>query len=93
VSAIFARAAEQWQDMRRDYERELSHQYLKALEGTGGVLVNKEGRALGIDGYTLLSGPLARAQRYASWELQEWWESHPRLTLAVYESQWLAGTE
>lgn len=91
MSAIFSRAAEAWQEMRGDYDSHVEHAYLAALEATSGVLVNAEGRALGIDGYTLFSGPLARARRYASWELLEHWESTPRLTLEQFEERWIAG--
>lgn len=91
MSAIFTLAAEAWRDMRSAYDSHVEHAYAAALEATSGVLVNAEGRALGIDGYTLFSGPLIRARRYASWELLEHWQSTPRLSLEQFEEQWLSG--
>lgn len=77
--------------MREDWERHLLHEYNRALEGTGGVLVNKRGRALKIDGLDLFTGPLARAQKYASEELLEYWRVNGRMTMAHYERIWLDG--
>jgi hypothetical protein len=54
-------------------------------------LVNKAGRAIGVDGDDLFTGPGGYAAKYASEELMEWWQKHPRLTLARYEIQWLKG--
>lgn len=93
LSAIFEIAASYWQDMKQDYQRHVDHQYLKALEECSGVLVNKEGRAQGIDGFTLFSGPTARAQKYASEELLEFWEKYPRRTMAQFEEKWIQGME
>lgn len=79
--------------MRDDYAGHVERAYNEALEATGGVLVNKLGRALHIDGYDLFTGPEARARKYASEELIEHWKHQPRLTLAQYEIQWLQGNE
>lgn len=91
ASKIFTRAAQEWQKMRFDYEQYLEHAYNAALNGTGGVFVNKRGRALHIDGRDLFTGPASRAYRYASEELIEWWRVTPRLTLEQYETQWVEG--
>lgn len=90
-SAIFEAAARLYAKMRIDYERYLEYAYDTALEGTGGVLVNKQGRALGIDGLDLFSGHKAYAMKYASEELIEFWKKHPRLTQAEYEANWITG--
>lgn len=90
-SAIFAKAAEHWQYMKQDYISFVDYQYLAAVEATAGVLVNHEGRAKHIDGFTLFSGPLSRAQKYASEELLEFWESNRRYTLSQFEDQWVQG--
>lgn len=91
TSPIFRRASHDWQRMRTDYERYLEHSYENALTGTGGVLVNKLGRSLKIDGLDLFTGPATRAQKYASEELIEWWRVNPRLSLEQYETQWVEG--
>lgn len=89
TSAIFTRAAQQWARMRSDYDDHILTEYNKALEGTGGVLVNKEGRALGIDGLDLFFGSELRARKYASEELLGYWEQVGRPTLARFEESWL----
>lgn len=71
----------------------VDYQYLAAVEATAGVLVNKAGREASIDGFTLFSGPLSRAQKYASEELLEFWEKNPRRNLSQFEEQWVAGME
>ncbi|WP_348665909.1 hypothetical protein [uncultured Microbacterium sp.] len=53
-----------------------------------GALLNAEGRARNIDALSLFMGNTARAHRYASEELREWWETHPRVTFAMFERQW-----
>lgn len=77
--------------MNHEYLRHVDYQYLAAVEATAGVLVNQEGRSEAIDGFSLFRGTERRAMRYASEELLEFWEQHPRLTLAEYEDQWITG--
>lgn len=77
--------------MRSDYIGHIDAEYDKALEVCSGVLVNKAGRADHVDGYSLFQGTLRRAERFASEELREYWETHPRLSLEDYELQWLSG--
>lgn len=91
MSAIFTRASQQWRDMRSDYERYVDAAYTKALEACDGVLVNAEGRAQHVDGYDLFSGPVIKAYRFASWELQQYWAGNPRLSMNDFETQWVEG--
>jgi len=90
-SAIFEAAARLYGRMRLDYEGYLQWTYVAAVEETAGVLVNKDGIAKGIDGYDLFSGNRAYAMKYASEELIEFWKTHPRITQAEYEAQWITG--
>lgn len=46
----------------------------------GGVLLNRKGIAAGVSDRSLFSGSEARANRYASDELKEYWQAHPRIT-------------
>lgn len=92
-SAIFTKAAEDWQAMKQDYLSFVDYQYLAAIEATAGVLVNQLGKVDHIDGFTLFSGPLSRAQKYASEELLEFWKTNPRRTLSQFEEQWVTGME
>ena len=91
TSAIFAEAAAQWSLMSVDFLSYVDDAYNKALEATAGVLVNNEGRAKHIDGYSLFRSNRTFAWKYASDELREWWELSPRLTMKEFELQWLQG--
>ena len=42
-------------------------------------------------GTTLFTGTQRRADKYASEELKEYWEKHPRLSLEDCELMWLSG--
>src|SRR5690606_27919701 len=77
------------QVVRRLYDEWLETQFIAAERYTRGVLVNAAGRAAGIDGRSLLSGPQSRADKYASEELRTWWEQHPRVTLVEFRAQML----
>lgn len=91
MSAIFERASQQWAEMHSEFERYVEASYNKALEACGGVLVNTEGKAQHVDGYSLFTGPAIRAYRFASWELQQFWAENPRLSMNDYETQWIEG--
>lgn len=52
--------------------------YQAAEENTRGNLVNRAGRARGISDRSLFTGGEARARRYATEELLEWWQANPR---------------
>lgn len=90
-STIFERAAQQWHTMRSDFLSHVDNEYDKALEVCCGVLVNRAGVELNVDGYCLFTGTQRRADKYASEELKEYWEKHPRLSLEDYELLWLSG--
>ncbi|MEV4887883.1 hypothetical protein AB0K48_00640 [Nonomuraea sp. NPDC055795] len=74
---------------RRLYGEWIEAQFLAAEHATRGVLVNKRGRAQGVDGRSLLHGSPRRAAAYASEELKAWWHTHPRLTLTEFRAQLL----
>lgn len=77
--------------MRADYLGHVDSEYDKALEFCSGVLVNNQGREQHVDGYDLLKGTQARADRYASEELKEYWDHYPRLSVLDYELMWMSG--
>lgn len=62
-------------------------QYLAAESATRGNLLNKRGRAAGIEPFSLWQGPESRAMAYASWELAEFWQKSPRCTVQRYRDQ------
>lgn len=89
MSEHFERALADWREARAEYERFLSAQYEQAAEFCREALVNDRGRARQIEPRSLFMGPAARAYAYASEELVEFWEAHPRVTFAEFERAWL----
>ncbi len=75
--------------VRRLYAQELDRLYDQAEAATNGNLLSPEGKAGRVNDKSLFSGPAARARKYASEELQRWWQDHPRLTLTEFRAQWL----
>lgn len=88
--SIIASAFSDWRECRADFDLTLQAAYDAAEEGCRGALLNDRGRRKGIDSMSLFLGPAVRAYAYASEELVEWWQSHPRVTFAEFERQWLA---
>lgn len=87
MSVFFELAAQRYHEVREAYELYRENQYERALNDLGGVLLNRDGIARGIDTYSLFIGSRARAERWASEELIEWWRSHGRLTYRDFELQ------
>lgn len=74
--------------LRRMYAETVYLQWLQAETATNGNLLNRAGRAKGIDPATLWSGPAARARKYAAPELLEWWERNGgRRNFAQYRAE------
>jgi len=90
ASPIFAAARDQWAAMSRDFADYREAQIATALADTNGVLTNALGSVTGRSAEDLFSGPRAVAQRFASPELIEWWDTHGRMTITEYEAQWFA---
>ncbi|MEW2459844.1 hypothetical protein [Microbacterium sp. K41] len=82
-----------WRECRGEYDDTLYAQYEAAEEATNGAMLNARGRRKGVDPFSLFMGNETRALAYASEELVEHWESHPRITFAKFERQWLAQRE
>lgn len=68
----------------QEWRDEVYRQWLQAEAATRGVMLNKAGKKRDIDERTLFTGPEARVRRYASPELIEYFESHPRPTRAAF---------
>lgn len=88
MSAIFTEAASLWKQMKIEYDAYRDAAYLLAERETNGVLVNAMGKFKGIYGTELFRGPEVWARKYASEELLEHWEKHPRPNLSRFEEQW-----
>lgn len=84
AAARAMRARERRQARTQEYRDEVYRQWLLAENATSGNLLNKAGRAAGIDERTLFSGPESRVRAYASRELQDFFLTHPRPTRAAY---------
>ncbi|WP_410652108.1 phage minor capsid protein [Amycolatopsis sp. cmx-4-54] len=68
-------------------------QYLAAEDETRGHMLNAAGTAAGIDPLSLFTGNAARARKYASDELKQWWDNHGRITYDAYIADLLGDTE
>ena len=89
MSMIYDLAGELWHVMKADYEDALNQSITEADEACHGYLVNKAGKAEGITARDLFTGPASRAVKYATRELFDYWQTHPRITLAHFEREWL----
>lgn len=88
MSPIFTYAAELYREMREEFELSVETAHAAAEEGTGGAMLNKHGRAEGIDAYSLMTGPWSRVERYGSPELIEWCQEYGRPSVARFEREW-----
>jgi hypothetical protein len=79
------------QALRRAYKEQISVAYVQAEAATNGHMLTPAGQAAGIDPYSLFSGPRARAAKWASDELKEWWEQNGRPTFAEFRGQMEGG--
>jgi hypothetical protein len=84
-----AREAYQARVLGRRFERAeaVDQAWLAAENATKGNMLNRSGKAAGIDERSLFTGPESRARRYASYELLEHWQSHPRPTARMFEGR------
>jgi hypothetical protein len=69
---------------RVERAEEVDRSWAAAESATRGNMLNKAGRAADIDERSLFTGPESRARRYASEELLNHWQSHPRPTAAYF---------
>lgn len=86
-SPFFMHAGKIRAKVRAEYDLYLQSQHDRASDDTNGVLLNRRGRDAGVTAWSLFSGPLARAEAYASEELREWWAKHGRVDFESYELQ------
>jgi molybdopterin-guanine dinucleotide biosynthesis protein len=73
-------------ELRADYEAYVHSEWLKAEGETNGVLLNRAGRAAGVDPRSLWEGNAATARKYASEELKTYWQRNGRLTRGAFAS-------
>lgn len=88
MSPIFEYAADLYREMRAEWYVYLEAEYAQAEAGSGGAMLNVQGRRDAIDPFSLLTGPWSRVIRYAAPELIEWFESHGRPSPSQFEREW-----
>lgn len=74
------RARERRQQRQSEYEDEVYRQWLTAEAETNGYMLNKAGKAAGVDERSLFTGPQSRVAKYASRELRDYFDAHGRPT-------------
>jgi hypothetical protein len=62
--------------------------YAVAENECRGVLLNRAGRATGVDPASLFCGPASRVRKYASEELRTWFARHGRITYGECKYNW-----
>lgn len=78
------RARERRQARQSEYKDEVYRQWLQAEAETNGYMLNKAGRAADVDERSLFTGPESRVAKYASQELLDYFDKHPRPTRASW---------
>lgn len=91
MSAIMRDAMMAYTAMRDEFELYRHAQYERAHGDLNGEMLNRRGRDLGVDSYSLFTGPMVRVEAFASEELQTWFRENGRVTVAEYEANWWAG--
>jgi hypothetical protein len=76
-----------WTARKQERAEAIDQAWLAAEDGTKGNMLNRRGKEAGINERTLFTGPESRARKYASEELLNWWEDHPRPTAAHFEGR------
>lgn len=87
LSPILRDAFAHQKQLRNEFSLLRTQQYMDAEAATNGVLLNADGKRLGINPMHLFTHNRAFAHRYASEELLEWWLDHPRMTYPDFERQ------
>jgi hypothetical protein len=78
------RARRRRQNAEQEYRDEVHRQWRAAEAATNGYMLNRTGLREGVDERSLFAGPESRVRKYASLELIEWFESHPRPTRVAW---------
>lgn len=89
MSALIAQAFAAWRECRADYDLALDAAYERAAAECNDRMLNARGLAKGVAPRSLFMGPHIHADAYASEELRDHWERHPRLTFEAFEKQWM----
>ena len=74
------RRKDRYRERESEYQDEVYRQWLTAESATNGYMLNKAGRAAGINERSLFKGPESRVRKYASRELLDYFSEHGRPT-------------
>lgn len=77
---------------RASYRDQVTGWYFRAEDETRGHMLTRDAQNRGIDARSLFTGSEARARRWASDELKEFWDQNGRVTYNRYREQLLGGT-
>jgi hypothetical protein len=77
--------------VRDAFAGEVELSYTNAEDVCRGVLLNKAGRGRNVSARSLFTGPEARARKYASRELLDYWQEHGRMTVEDYTASLIGG--
>jgi len=83
----FRDALDELAELRARHREYVEGYYLLAEEACNGAFLNQQGQDKGIDPWDLFRRNTRFFQAYASRELRDWVEDHPRLTFDQFESQ------
>lgn len=86
-AAQSAKDKQRWMAVTTEWLNWAHAQFLAAEAACRGNLLSKAGEKAGLDPWELWKGPASRAYKYASEELQEFWDANPRLTVTEYRAQ------
>jgi hypothetical protein len=81
------RRRERWTARRMERQELIEMSYVQAEAATRGHMLNRRGRDADIDPRSLFTGPESRARKYASEELLNHWQDHPRPTEAMLQGR------
>ncbi|MFJ2353367.1 hypothetical protein [Glutamicibacter sp. NPDC087673] len=90
MSLVFALAADLHREIQAAYRAQIENDFRAADDACHGYLLNKMGKALDLDAFSLFTGSETRAYKYAAPELVKHWAERGRLTRAAFEAQYLA---
>lgn len=71
---------------RDAFKHDVQRRVIDAEAATNGYMLSPDGKAAGVDPWSLFTGPEARARKYASSELREWWDQNGRPSAADFQT-------
>jgi hypothetical protein len=76
------------QACREEYDSFVHGSYVSAENDCRGAMLNRDGKAAGIDPSSLFCGPASRVRKYGSEELRTWFARNGRSTYGEWKYNW-----